>query len=424
MKSKLTKVLRLLIAVAFFASVAVLGLYPATKQDITIKIDANGKTVSYTMKAGDIQTMESFDVDFPDIQSRTIREIRVYRMFKSICVDKIQSSTLDNYVTIGVDKVTFNNKACDVIRRDSGSLLMERLYGVEIVLAICLLLLILVQALDEKLNPDNRGNHGPIYEIKKFINDLIKYREYVFFAAKADLKAEVANSYLNRLWWLLEPMFSMLVYVLVFGQVMGNSVQNYGTYVFSALLMFNYFSKTVNYSVKCIRNNRDIVTKVYVPKYVLLISNMILNFYKLLFSMIVLVIMMLIFRVQIGWNIFMVIPAYILMILLSFGVGMIFMHYGVYVDDLAYAVGILMQILMFLSGEFYDVITSLPVPLNTMMMCLNPVAMFIDTMRNALIYNVACNIPLIVVWIVIAVLLCYIGVHIVYKNENGYVKVV
>jgi ABC-type polysaccharide/polyol phosphate export permease len=424
MKSKLTKVLRLLIAVAFFASVAVLGLYPATKQDITIKIDANGKTVSYTMKAGDIQTMESFDVDFPDIQSRTIREIRVYRMFKSICVDKIQSSTLDNYVTIGVDKVTFNNKACDVIRRDSGSLLMERLYGVEIVLAICLLLLILVQALDEKLNPDNRGNHGPIYEIKKFINDLIKYREYVFFAAKADLKAEVANSYLNRLWWLLEPMFSMLVYVLVFGQVMGDSVQNYGTYVFSALLMFNYFSKTVNYSVKCIRNNRDIVTKVYVPKYVLLISNMILNFYKLLFSMIVLVIMMLIFRVQIGWNIFMVIPAYILMILLSFGVGMIFMHYGVYVDDLAYAVGILMQILMFLSGEFYDVITSLPVPLNTMMMCLNPVAMFIDTMRNALIYNVACNIPLIVVWIVIAVLLCYIGVHIVYKNENGYVKVV
>ena len=188
--------------------------------------------------------------------------------------------------------------------------------------------------------------------------------------------------------------------------------------------MWNFFNKTINYSVKLVRNNKDIVTKVYIPKFILLISDMILNMLKLFFSLIVLAVMLMVFRVQIGFNIFWILPAYVLMILFAFGTGMIFLHFGVYVDDLSYAVGILLNMLMFLSGIFYEVLTTLPHPLNTVMMCLNPVAIFVDTMRNALIYNEATNLPLIGVWLLISAILCCIGVHVVYKNENSYVKVV
>ena len=176
--------------------------------------------------------------------------------------------------------------------------------------------------------------------------------------------------------------------------------------------------------MKCVRNNRDIITKVYVPKHVLLISNMILNMFKLFFSLIILVPMLFIFKVHIGIGILWVIPAYVLMITISFAGGMILLHYGVYVDDLSYAVGILLQMMMFLSGIFYDTITSLPVPLNNVMLCLNPVAMFIDAMRNALLNNVVANVPLVILWFIISLLFMYVGIHIVYKNENGYVKVV
>ena len=59
-----------------------------------------------------------------------------------------------------------------------------------------------------------------------------------------------------------------------------------------------------------------------------------------------------------------------------------------------------------------------------MLMCLNPVAMFIDSMRNALLYNRIVNVPLIVIWIILSLLIAYVGIHIVNKNENGYVKVI
>ena len=216
----------------------------------------------------------------------------------------------------------------------------------------------------------------------------------------------------------------IIVYFIVLVHIMGNNIESYATFVFSALIMWNYFSHIINYSVKCVRNNRDIVTKIYVPKYILLLTNMVLNFIKMLFSLVVLLVMLLIFKIEIHWAILYIIPCYALMLLISFALGMIFLHYGVFIDDLAYAVGILLNMLMFLSGVFYEVITSLSEPLNQMLMCLNPVAMFIDSMRNALLYNRIVNVPLIVIWIILSLLIAYVGIHIVNKNENGYVKVI
>lgn len=317
--------------------------------------------------------------------------------------------------------ITFTDEFAREIQKLSATLFQERIMLMQLFLVIVGFVFVIGKSF---LEVETGRNHNIVNQTKRFIQDIRKYTYYMIYAAKTDLKAEVANSYLNRLWWLLEPFFNMVVYVLVFGQMMGNNIENYATFVFSALLMWNFFNKTVNYSVKLIRNNKEIVTKIYIPKFVILLSNMILNLFKLLFSLIVLVVMMIVFRVQVGLNILWVIPAYVVMILLAFGFGMIFLHFGVFVDDLSYAVGILLNMLMFLSGIFYEVNTTLPEPFNVIIMYGNPVAIVIDTMRNALLYNSAVNVFQIGIWFLAGILLSIIGVRIVYKNENAYVKVV
>lgn len=426
MKSKrsIFSIAKIALACLFIASAVFIAVYPFSNQQVLVEVDDNTQIVEESFKPDELKSINTFSIPVKSNDILNIREIRVHRLFKSIAVDKIPTDRLYQYAELIDGNLVFNESACELLLSNSKSFYMERLLLLEVVLIFILILWIAVNALQEKSDPNDYNNHGPIYELKKFISEMKKYWEYMIYAAKADLKAEVANSYLNRLWWLLEPTFNMMVYVIVFGRVMGNSIQNYATFVFSALLMWNFFSKTINYSVKCVRNNRDIVTKVYVPKHVLLISNMILNLMKLVFSLIVLVPMLIIFRVHIGMAIIWIIAPYVLMLLIAFAGGMIFLHFGVYVDDLSYAVGILLQMLMFLSGAFYDVITSLPTPLNTIMLCLNPVAMFIDTMRNALLNNLVTNVPQIIIWSILSLLIGYIGIHIVYKNENGYVKVI
>ena len=42
--------------------------------------------------------------------------------------------------------------------------------------------------------------------MNRFIKDTKKYWKYTIYAAKSQLKTEVANSYLNWIWWILEPL--------------------------------------------------------------------------------------------------------------------------------------------------------------------------------------------------------------------------
>ena len=440
-KNKFVKISHTVLIICFIVGVVVIATYPFKNRSLSIRFITKSEDYTIDIKNSDIAIGKVTDI-FLDETTETIVKIRFYGFFKSILLKEIGYDELVGYIADVYDgtcewtkdglvfngnnniHVAMNDNWVDLLKRISDSYFQERFIYCGCLFCIIALLWFIISAIAECEKEENWNNHGPVFEIKKFCADIRKYGQYMVYAAKTDLKAEVADSYLNRLWWLLEPFFNMLVYVIVFGSMMGNSIENYATFVFSALLMWNFFSKTINYSVKLVRNNKDIISKVYIPKFVILISNMILNLFKLLFSMIVLVVMMLLFRVQIGFNLLWVIPAYMTMVLIAFGVGMIFLHFGVYVDDLSYAVGILLNMLMFLSGIFYNAMITLPEPFNKIMMCFNPVAVTIDTMRNALLYNTAANLPILWVWFGVAVILCGIGVHIVYKNENSYVKIV
>lgn len=260
--------------------------------------------------------------------------------------------------------------------------------------------------------------------MKRFIADVKQYMYYCVYSAKTDLKAEVANSYLNWIWWVLEPLCSMLVYYFVFSNILKNTTEYFLLFIYSAILMWNFFNRIITYSIKLVRTNKEIVSKVYVPKYILLISNMFLNGIKLAISLLILIIMMILYKVPLTLNTLYIIPSYIIIILFTFGCGTILLHFGVFVDDLSYAVTILLNFLMFVSGIFYDVETAIPAPLNEILLKYNPIAMLISCMRNALLYNQAPDVILLVTWGCISIFLCIIGVKVIYKYENSYVKVV
>lgn len=448
MKNQRTKSIywkiKLLFVIAFFLGLVAAAVFPFPNRNLRmVFIDENNREYEIELSNIEIKNRECDVLEFQKFsEDVVITKIKVFGISKTMKIDEIHFSDFyaflrDAYASnatwteTGVkisaaeeQKLYMSEAFMDELQKISASLFQERLLIMGGACCLMLLCLIFVNAIEDWKSEENWDNHSPLHELKKFVLDMRKYSQYMYYAAKTDLKAEVADSYLNRLWWLLEPLFNMLVYVIVFGKIMGNSIENYATFVYSSLLMWNFFSKTINYSVKLVRNNKDIISKVYVPKFILLFSNMILNFIKLLFSLIVLVPMLVIFHVHISWTIIWVIPAYLVLVLLSFGTGMIFLHFGVYVDDLSYAVGIVLSMMMFLSGIFYDVMTTLDAPLGGAMMTLNPVAMVIDSMRNALLYGTISNVPQMALWSVAAIILCCIGVHIVYKNENGYVKIV
>ncbi len=259
---------------------------------------------------------------------------------------------------------------------------------------------------------------------KRFIGDLKRYMPYAIWAAKSDLGAEVASSYLNWMWWLIEPFCMMIIYTIMFGYVFKASEEYFPIFIFTGITMWGFFSRSVNGSVNTVRGGKDIITKIYMPKYILLVSKMFVNGFKMMVSFGVIVLMMIVYRVPISWNIFWFGPILVVLFMFTFGVGTIMMHYGVYVNDLGYITGIVLQMMMYLSGVFYSIAKRIPEPFGEIIECFNPVALFISSMRDAILYSTTPRMWIVGVWGFISLILIALGVFTIYSNENSYVKVI
>lgn len=259
--------------------------------------------------------------------------------------------------------------------------------------------------------------------MKKFINDIKRYYKYTVYAAKAELKSEVAGSHLGWVWWFLEPLCFMFVYAFMVMTVFNASEKYMLAFVFIGNTIWTFFNKSLISSVKLISANKNIVTKVYIPKFVLVLVKMFVNFFKLLVSLLIVAGLMAFYRVPLSLTMIQMIPILFVLFLLTFGICLILSHFGVFVEDLANVVNILMKLIFYFSGIFYSVSKRMPAPYGKLLAKVNPAAFFIEESRKVLLYGKNVNVKFLVIWFVISIVVCAIGIRVIYKNENNYVKV-
>ncbi|MBQ9983250.1 MAG: ABC transporter permease [Lachnospiraceae bacterium] len=263
--------------------------------------------------------------------------------------------------------------------------------------------------------------------MKRFIADVKKYYNYEVRAAKSSLKTEVANSYLNWIWWILEPLLSMMIYYVIFGLVFKAKEQYFVPFLFIGQTMWAFFNKNVVQSVKMIKRNKSIVSRVYIPKFVLLFTNMMVNGFKMVISWLIVFLMMGVFRVELSVRVLYFLPILLLLILVTFAICVNLMHFGVFVEDLGNVVNIAMQLLFYMTGIFYSIDSRLGDDYPEIAQVLiygNPVALLIRDMRSVLLYQEEPSWIALGVWMLIALVFSVIGIRTIYKNENSYVKVI
>ncbi len=260
--------------------------------------------------------------------------------------------------------------------------------------------------------------------MKRFINDIKKYYKFTIYSAKSELKSEIANSHLSWLWWILNPLLFMMVYSFISIIVFSKSEPYFPVFVFIGLASWQFFEKTVKVSVKLVSNNRSIVSKVYLPKYILILQKMGVQGFKMMISYILVVIMMVGYRIHVGPVILYIIPIFLTLFVITFGFSTILMHFGVFVEDLFNVVNVLLRLVFYLSGIFYNIVKRVPEPYNEVLLKVNPVALIMTDLRSVMIYETMPHRKWILLWFVIGVLLSVIGVKTIYKYENSYVKVI
>ncbi|MDO5557530.1 MAG: ABC transporter permease [Clostridia bacterium] len=260
--------------------------------------------------------------------------------------------------------------------------------------------------------------------MKKFFYNIKKYFKYAITSASAELKSEISDSYLNWLWWVIEPLCFMLIYTFIFSVVFKSNERFFPVFIFLGLTCWEFFNRMMMGSVNLITSNRDLISKVYVPKYILLLAKSFTYLFKLFISFMIAIVLMIFLKTPFTWNILYVIFILPILYLISFGLGCILMHLGVYIEDLKKVVTILLKLVFYLSGVFYNINARLTGLIAYALLRFNPVAFCMNEIRKVMLYSKSLSVEGLIVWFMISILICIIGIKTITKNENSYAKVI
>ncbi len=118
------------------------------------------------------------------------------------------------------------------------------------------------------------GEQGPIGLVREGITDLWSRRRLVRYLVQADMRKRGADTILGNLWWVIDPLLQMLVYVL-FVTILsrGKGVDDYPLYIFACILPWKWFSAAVGDAAVSVVSQQQLIKQIAFPKIVLPVSS-------------------------------------------------------------------------------------------------------------------------------------------------------
>ena len=260
--------------------------------------------------------------------------------------------------------------------------------------------------------------------MKNFIKNCSKYWNFCCHSAYCQLNIEVAGMKLGWLWWLLEPALTMGIYTFVFSVVFGRQMPCLMGFISSGVMMWGFFNRMALGSVGLVKRYVGLLSRVYMPKYILVISNMMLNAFKMAIAFLIVAFFLVFYKVPLSLTMLQFIPVLLVFFLFTFGVSTWLMHFGVYLPDLRKVITVLMQVLFYLSGVFFELNNRLGEGIGAILLNVNPVARLMYEARNVLLYGVDCSVTHLTIWFVVGLVLSITGICKVTRYEREYLKVV
>jgi len=205
---------------------------------------------------------------------------------------------------------------------------------------------------------------------------------------RKDLKVKYQSSALGFVWSLATPMLLLAVYYLVFGFILRNGVPNFAVYLMAGLLPWNAFSTSVMYGCGSVVANANLVKKVRFPTSVLPLSSVGYAGVHFVLQMGVFAVFLAFFhRKAFGPQLFLLLPATVVLVVFSAGLAMLVAALTVRYRDVAHLLEVTLLAWFWLNPVIYgmQLVRAQLVPRGVYWMYfLNPMAGVVTAYQRAL----------------------------------------
>lgn len=239
---------------------------------------------------------------------------------------------------------------------------------------------------------------------------------------KRDLRGRYKGSFLGFLWNIVNPLFQIVIYVIVFSQIMKNDTPNYVVYLICGMMPWLFFQDSIRQGAGCIVAQADLTKKIYFPREVLPLTAVISRFINLLITYVLVLLYITTLGPNINFSTFLYfIPALLFIFLFALGLTLLFSAINVYFRDIEHILGIILMAWMWITPIIYESEIMQGTPVEHIILW-NPLTYFLKMFQQIFYYQIIPDIQTLVVCISVSIITLLIGETVFYNLSKDFAE--
>lgn len=258
------------------------------------------------------------------------------------------------------------------------------------------------------------------------LKELYKYREILYALSSREIKSRYHQTFVGFFWAIIQPLVLMFILSIVFDvffKINNNNGIPYPIFLYSTLVAWNFFSKTLTNATFVLISNRALVTKVYFPKEILPLSLAIANIFDFLSAFLVLILMMFYYKVGFSIGFFLFIPIFFIQFIFTMGVSLFLSASNIKLRDIGSAIPLILQAWMYASPVIYSA-KKIPEKYLDLYMIINPLSPIIEAYRSIIIEGKIENPSYIFISLVVSVVIFVFSYIFFKKSERTFADII
>ena len=261
------------------------------------------------------------------------------------------------------------------------------------------------------------------------LKEILQYKHLLKMFVWRDIVAEYKQTILGPIWFFIQPIFTTLIYFIVFRKLANISTDQTPPILFYliGIIFWNYFADVFTKTSNTFLHNQQLFGKVYFPRLIKPLSVVISNLLKFVIQFCLFLLIYIYYSLtthQLYFNSHIILFPIILLTMacLGLGLGLIFTSLTIKYRDLSYLLQFGIQLFMFATPIIYP-LSQVPNKY-AKFIYLNPLAHLIEALKLGLLNKGFFDIPYFLLSIVCSIIILIIGIIIFNKTEYDFTDVI
>ena len=195
----------------------------------------------------------------------------------------------------------------------------------------------------------------PFRLLEQAVTDVVSRRRLIRYLVQADMKKRGSDTFLGNLWWILDPLLQMVVYVVLVTIIANRPQPDYPLFIFAAILPFKWYTAVVTDSTTSVVSRAGLIRQIAFPKIVLPVATATAEVVGFAWGLIPLFGLMLLYADRITPFLLWIPVIAVVQYAFSVGTAILVSAANVFFRDLGNIIGHLLRLWWFLSPGLYSI---------------------------------------------------------------------